>query len=108
VQNLHLSWPSRVNDWFLASFYHFPGAKQESYAPPFDEILQIKLDGTTKYLARTGSEYSRGAGRGSSTDLFWAMPLCAPSADGSRISFNSNRSGTVDQFILYLDGGMPR
>ena len=102
LQNLHLSWPSRVNDWFVASFYHFPNAKQANYAPPFDEIMQVRLDGTTKYLARTGSEYSRGEGRGTSTDLFWAMPLAAPRADGKRISFNSNRSGTIDQFILFV------
>jgi hypothetical protein len=33
--------------------------------------------------------------------MFWAMPLAAPSADGKRISFNSNRSGTIDQCILW-------
>lgn len=54
VQNLHLSWPARVNDWFLASFFHFPNATQPTYAPPFDEILQVHLDGRTNYLARTG------------------------------------------------------
>ena len=102
VQNLHLSWPSKVGDWFLASFFHFPNAQQPTYAPLFDEILQIHLDGKSKFLARTGASYSRGAGRGSSTDLFWAMPLAAPSADGQRISFNTNRSGTIDQCILYL------
>jgi len=102
VQNLHLSWPSKVNGWFLASFFHFPNMQQPKYAPLFDEILQIHLDGKFKYLARTGANYTRGAGRGSSTDMFWAMPLAAPQADGKRISFNTNRSGTVDQCILYL------
>jgi hypothetical protein len=102
VQNLHLSWPANVDRWFLASFYHFPGARPPAYAPLYDEILQIGLDGSSKYLARTGANYSRGAGRGSATDMFWAMPLAAPSADGTRISFNTNRSGTVDQCILFL------
>jgi hypothetical protein len=101
VQNLHLAWPARPSDWFVASFYRFPNMKPETDAPPQDEILQVRLDGTWKYLAHTGSEYSRGAGRGSSSDLFWAMPLAVPSADGRRISFNSNRSGTIDQYILY-------
>jgi hypothetical protein len=102
VQNLHLSWPAHVSGWCLASFYHFPGAQPPAYAPLYDEILQITTDGSSKYLARTGGNYSRGAGRGSSTDMFWAMPLAAPSADGRRISFNTNRSGTVDQCILFL------
>ena len=102
VQNLHLSWPSKVNDWFVASFYHFPNMTQPSYTPPYDEILQIHLDGTSKYLVRTGGNYSMGAGRGSSTDLFWAMPLAAPQANGKRISFNTNRFGTIDQCILFL------
>ncbi len=104
VQNLHLSWPAKVNGWFLASFYHFPNMQQPTYAPPFDEILQIGVDGKSKYLARTGGNYSRGAGRGSSTDMFWAMPLAAPQANGKRVSFNTNRSGTIDQCILFLDG----
>lgn len=104
VQNLHLSWPAKVNGWFLASFYHFPNATQPSYGPPYDEILQLGLDGNSKYLVRSGGNYSRGAGRGSSTDMFWAMPLAAPQADGKRISFNTNRSGTIDQCILYLEG----
>jgi hypothetical protein len=102
VQNLHLSWPAKVNEWFLASFFHFPGAQQPAYAPLFDEILMIGRDGSSRFLARSGANYSRGAGRGSSTDMFWAMPLAAPSADGKRISFNTNRSGTVDQCILFL------
>ncbi|MBI3880693.1 MAG: alpha/beta hydrolase [Verrucomicrobia bacterium] len=108
VQNLHLSWPAKVNGWFLASFFHFPNSTQPAYAPLFDEILQINLDGKFKYLARSGANYSRGAGRGTSTDMFWAMPLAAPQADGKRISFNSNRSGTIDQFILYVDGAPKR
>lgn len=102
LQNMHVSWPAKVDGWFVASFYAFENYKPKEYAPLLDEILQVRLDGTSKYLARTGSQYSRGAGRGSTTDMFWAMPLAVPSADGSRISFNSNRSGTIDQYILYV------
>jgi hypothetical protein len=103
VQNLHVAWPAQVSDWFVASVFHFPGFEPPTYAPPVDEILQIRLDGTWKYLARTGGKYSRGGGRGSTTDMFWAMPLATPEASGKRISFNSNRSGTIDQYILYME-----
>jgi len=34
--------------------------------------------------------------------MFWAEPLASPSSDGNRISFNSNRSGTVDQYVLFV------
>ena len=150
--NLHLSWPGKVNDWFVAGF--FPSAanppaenppsrtrvppqaaapadrarqaagdvetpptttrrpqrpramaqsEQPAYEPPFDEILLLRLDGTTKYLARTGTVYSRAAGRGETGDMFWAQTLASPSADGKRICFNSSRSGTIDLCILFLD-----
>ncbi len=102
--NLHLSWPSKVNDWFVAGF--FPSATlsgQTGYAPPFDEILMIRLDGTTRYLARTETVYSVATGRGQAGDMFWAQTLPRPSADGTRICFNSIRSGTIDLHILYPD-----
>jgi len=145
--NLHLSWPSKVNDWFVAGFYpmsagapagNTPGrtqataradragrdaspetppamprrpqrppvsasSEEPAYEPPFDEILQIRLDGTTRYLARTGTTYSRAGGRGDTGDMFWAQTLPSPSADGKRICFNSNRSGTIDLCLLFLD-----
>lgn len=105
-QNLHLSWPSKVNDWFVAGF--FPSAQSSDvYEPPFDEILQIRLDGTTQYLARTRTVYSAPAGRGRTGDMFWAQTLPSPSADGKRICFNSNHSGTIDLHLLYLDGAPP-
>ena len=44
----------------------------------------IRLDGTTKYLARTGTVYSAPAGRGKQGDMFWAQTR--PSADGKRPS----------------------
>jgi len=151
--NLHLSWPSKVNDWFVAGFFpsaanlpaeNTPGrtrvtpqvaapadrtrqpagpmetltatarraerprvaaqSKQPGYEPPLDEILLIRLDGTTKYLARTGTVYFAPAGRGKPGDMFWAQTLPRPSADGKRICFNSSRSGTIDLCILFLDG----
>ncbi len=146
--NLHLSWPSKVNDWFVAGFFPMSGSTSENtpgriqaaaradnakqaagpgetpsatprrpqrprvtaqaeptYQPPFDEILLVRLDGTTKYLARTGTVYSRAAGRGETGDMFWGQPLPSPRADGQRICFNSDRSGTVDLYILSLDAG---
>ncbi len=106
--NLHLSWPRKVNDWFVAGFFpSAASARAENYSPPFDEILLIRLDGTTKYLARTGTNYSAPAGRGKTGDMFWAQTLPRPSADGKRICFNSNRSGTIDLHLLYTDGGPP-
>ncbi|MDP3000436.1 MAG: hypothetical protein Q8N47_23330 [Bryobacterales bacterium] len=95
VQNLHLAWPARATDWFLASFFPPAASIPLQYSPMQDEIVLIKLDGTVKPLARSGTAVTR--------DLFWAQPLARPSADGSRASFNSNRSGSVDQFILYID-----
>jgi hypothetical protein len=147
--NLHLSWPSKVNDWFVAGFFpstagtppenpsariqaatRADGAKQATgpaetppatprrpqrprvaaqseptYEPPFDEILLVRLNGTTKHLARTETVYSRAVGRGQTGDMFWAQTLPSPSADGKRICFNSNRSGTIDLYILYPDTG---
>ncbi|MEW6356454.1 MAG: hypothetical protein AB1696_09020 [Planctomycetota bacterium] len=103
LQNLHLSWPDKVNDWFIASFFPNAGNLPPTYAPLLDEILLIRLSGTCKYLARTGTAYSRAGGKGAEGDMFWAQPLASPSADGKRICFNSNRSGTIDQHILYVD-----
>ncbi len=104
--NLHLSWPRKVSDWFVAGFFPSgPGAA--GYEPPFDEILMVRLDGTTKYLARTGTVYSP-ATKGRPGDMFWAQTLPRPSADGKRICFNSNRSGTIDLHILYTEGNAPK
>jgi hypothetical protein len=101
--NLHLSWPSKVNDWFVAGFFPSVARSEADYEPPFDEILLLRLDGTTEYLARTGTVYSRAGARGGSGDLFWAQTLPSPSADGTRLCFNSNRSGTIDLCLLYPD-----
>jgi hypothetical protein len=105
-QNLHLSWPRHVNDWFVASFFPstFKPAAPKG-AVPLDEILQFRLDGTTKFLGHTQTIYSRATAKGAAGDMFWAQPLARPSADGKRICFNSNRSGTIDIHILYTDAG---
>lgn len=58
------------------------------------QVLMIRTDGTMRVLARSGTA--------SSSDMFWAQPLASPSADGRRISFNSNQSGTIDQHILFV------
>ncbi|MEK6646185.1 MAG: hypothetical protein AABY84_05900 [Candidatus Firestonebacteria bacterium] len=97
IRNLHLSWPDKVNNWFIASF--FPSAEYlpKTYTPPLDEILLINIDGTYKYLCRTETTVSRGF------SMFWAEPLASSSSDGTRINFNSNRSGTIDQYILFME-----
>ena len=100
VQNLHLSWPDRVNDWFVASFFPNASRLPKTYAPWLDEIVQVRLDGTHRVLARSQTAHSRAAGKGGAGDMFWAQPLASPSADGRRIAFNSNRSGTIDLCIL--------
>jgi hypothetical protein len=103
VQNLHLAWPSKVKDWFIASFFPLAGNVPTTYSAPLDEILQVRTDGTWKYLARTGTVYSHAGARGATGDMFWAQPLASPSNDGRRIGFNSNRAGTIDQYILYTE-----
>ena len=105
VQNLHVSWPDRVDDWFVASLFPNASRLPASYAPWLDEIIQLKLDGTHRVLARSETAHARAAGRGGAGDMFWAQPLASPSADGRRILFNSSRSGTVDACILYVDAG---
>lgn len=95
VQNLHLAWPACVSDWFLASFFPSASNTPLNYAPLQDEILMLRLDGTSRFLARSGTSVT--------PELFWAQPLARPNAEGTRINFNSNRSGTVDQFILYVE-----
>jgi len=103
VHNLHLAWPSRVNDWLIASFFPNAANLPPSYAPPLDEILQLRLDGRHRFLARTYTAYStEGRRTGGAQDMFWAQPLARPSADGRRIVFNTNRSGTIDLCILTL------
>ncbi|MBM3335788.1 PD40 domain-containing protein, partial [Candidatus Sumerlaeota bacterium] len=102
VHNLHLSWPDKVGDWFIASFFPSQQNLPATYAPPLDEIVLIRMDGTHKYLARTGTAYSREGAKGRTGDMFWAQPLGRPSSDGKRIIFNSNRAGTIDQHILYV------
>jgi hypothetical protein len=103
--NLHLSWPSKVNDWFVAGFFPSVARSDAEYEAPFDEILLLKLDGTARYLTRTGTLYSRAGAKGESGDMFWAQTLPSPSADGRRICFNSNRSGTIDLYTLYTEAG---
>lgn len=110
VHNLHLAWPSGVKDWFIASFFPNANHLPEKYAPYLDEIVQIRLDGTHKILARSETAYSAPRGRsGGAQDMFWAQPLARPNAGGTRIAFNSNRAGTIDQCIVFTDSqGRPR
>jgi len=104
VRNYHITWPDNINDWFVISFFPQTGHLPTEYDPPLDELMQIRVDGTIKVLARTGT--TCGAN-------FWAQPQQSPSADGTRILFHTNgtcrvgklgceSSGTIDQCILYL------
>jgi hypothetical protein len=104
VQNLHLAWPRNVNDWFVASFFPNADRLPAVYAPYLDEIIQIHTDGHSQTLARSRTAYSSATSQsGSAQDYFWAQPLARPSADGSRINFNSNAAGTIDQCLLWVD-----
>jgi hypothetical protein len=96
VRNLHLAWPTGVNDWFIASFFPDMNNRPADYSPLLDEIVQIRLDGTARTLARTETASGNGA-------MFWAQPLARPDHRGTRINFNSNRSGTIDQCILFVE-----
>ena len=102
VHNLHLAWPSKIKDWFIASLFPSGGNVSNTYVAPVDEIMLVRTDGTYTYLARTRTVYSRAGARGGSGDMFWAQPLASPSSDGTRVCFNSNRAGTIDQYILYI------
>jgi hypothetical protein len=103
VQNLHLSWPDGVNNWFVASLFPNASKLPKTYAPLLDEIIRINLDGTHQILARSETAHSRAGEFGSTSDMFWAQPLASPSADGRRIAFNSIRAGTIDVCILYVE-----
>ncbi len=105
IQNLHVSWPDRINDWFIVSFYPRSANLPPTYGPPLDDILLIRTNGTVQHLARTGTMYGPG-------QLFWSQPLASPSSDGDRISFNSRcsnaipllgctPSGSIDHYILF-------
>jgi len=110
VQNLHLAWPATVANWFLVGFY--PPAYLGLpilYVPPYDEILQVFIDGTpSRYLTRTGTKSFGPPIQG------WSQPLPAPSPDGTRVSFNAvcdldnvgslgcTPTGTIDQYIFYI------
>jgi hypothetical protein len=96
VQNMHLSWPDRVKDWFVASIFPSASNMPRSYKFPLDEIVLIHASGKHRPLART---YTKIRTR---EEDFWAQPQASPSADGSRVSFNSNGSGTIGQYILWI------
>jgi len=91
IQNFHITWPKGVTGWFVVSLFPSALSLPATYAPPLDEVMKISVDGTPQFLGRTGTADS----------TFWAQPLASPSSDGTRICFNSNRSGTIDLCILF-------
>jgi hypothetical protein len=105
IEGVHISWPDRVNNWFVVSFYPLTSDLPPVYHAPLDEILRVNLDGTVQPLARTRAAYTLGA-------YFWPQPLASASGDGSRMSFNSDcfnatpgvdctDSATIDQYIVF-------
>ena len=95
LRGLHLSWPKNVTDWFVGSVFSSSFATPPPYQPLFDEIVQFKLDGTYKFLGRSYTMVPAGF-----SDL-WAEPFGSVAPDGSRIAFNSNASGLINEYILY-------
>lgn len=98
IQNLHLSWPKKVNDWFIASLFPYqdflPDPRTSALnGAPRDEIVMIKLDATVQYLAHSTTWYD--------ANMFWAEPLGVVRGDGKRICFHTRRSGTIDLCILF-------
>lgn len=94
VRSLHATCPRETAGWCVAAVFPSETWLPPTYAPPLDEVIKVFTDGGLPvYLARTEARVG---------SYFWAEPLPSPSADGSRISFNSNRSGTIDQFILWM------
>jgi hypothetical protein len=105
VRNYHITWPARVSDWFVLSFFPQTGRLPASYEPYLDEIVQVFVDGTHKVLARTGTTCDTN---------FWSQPQQSVSSDGTRILFHTNggctvgqigceSSGTIDQCLLRLE-----
>jgi hypothetical protein len=105
VRNYHITWPAGVSDWFLLSFFPQTGRLPADYQPHLDELVQVFVNGRSKVLARTGTTCAAN---------FWAQPQPSPSADGTRVLFQTNgtctvgkigyeSSGTIDECILYLD-----
>lgn len=98
LRNLHVacaSLPVRC----VVGFFPYAGLVLESYPPntpsTYDEIVTLNLEAepvTVTYLARHGS----------SASTFWAQPLASPSADGGKLSFNSDAAGTIDQHVLLV------
>ena len=96
LQNLHISCPRADASRCFLSFFGRAGNVPRKYPPSnpptYDEIVQIGVAaGETKYLMRHGSSYPP----------FWAEPLGVPSADGTRILINSNRSGAISLYIIW-------
>jgi hypothetical protein len=95
LQNFHVSCPRADASRCFLSFFGTAGKVPQNYPPSnpstYDEIVQINVaTGDTKYLVRHGSSYPP----------FWAEPLGVPSADGTRVLINSNRSGAIGLYII--------
>ncbi len=102
-----------MSDWFAVGFFPSSTHLPAGYAPPLDEIMLMRTDGSYEYLARTGTTSN------TAVKPFWTQPLPSPSSDGTRIAFNSDcssgvpplgctPSGTIDQFTVLTGKRPPR
>jgi hypothetical protein len=81
IQNLHISWPDRVPDYFFVSFFPSADKPAPPDAPLSDELMIVHTSGIAVSLARTHG----------SSKPFWSQGLASPNADGTLVSFSSNR-----------------
>lgn len=96
LQNLHISWPDRVSDYFFVSLFPSVSKPAPPEAPLSDELMIVHTSGAAFSLARTYG----------SSKPFWSQGLASPNADGTLVSFSSNRcagvpcSATIDLHIV--------
>lgn len=112
MQNVHVSWPDNNPNFFMASIFPRPTSTVPvPYVDPFDDMIQfVKNEAGTFvpiFLARNHTYDNPPIG-------FWAQPLANPSADGSRVNFNTScvnnvpgvdciDNDTGDAAILFLE-----
>jgi PKD repeat protein len=109
-QSLHLSWPSKVNDWFVAGIIPSAGLITSTEQPILDQLIQFNVTtGAVTYLARSATNEK------TPFVTFWSEEQPSMSPDGSRFEFNSvcsnattlplpgcHYNGSIDAYILYV------
>ena len=98
IQNLHISWPDRAPGYFFVSFFPSPTKPAPPEAALSDDLMIVHTSGVALGLARTYG----------SSQPFWSQGLASPNAEGTLVSFSSNRCpvagapcpGTIDLHIV--------